>query len=136
VVPGITAAFAAAAAIGCSLTDRRSASNVIFSTGHHAQSHNDAPLPELEDATRVVYMPGRDLTLLAQEWLQQGLPPEFPCAIVSRAAQPNQQVICTTLAALGDAAPTLAPSLLIAGWAVREIAAATYPAAIGAQVTA
>jgi uroporphyrin-III C-methyltransferase len=136
VVPGITAAFAAAAAIGCSLTDRRSASNVIFSTGHHAQSHNEAPLPELEDATRVVYMPGRDLTLLAQEWLQQGLPPEFPCAIVSHAAQPDQQVLHTTLAELGNVAPTLAPSLLIAGWAVREIAAATYPAAIGAQVTA
>ena len=36
VVPGITAAFAAAAAIPCSLTDRNSASNVTFSTGHHA----------------------------------------------------------------------------------------------------
>jgi uroporphyrin-III C-methyltransferase len=135
VVPGITAAFAAAAAIGCSLTDRRSASNVIFSTGHHSQSHNDAPLPELEDATRVVYMPGRDLSLLAQEWLQQGLPPELPCAIVSRAAQPGQQVRCTTLAALGDAAHTLAPSLLIAGWAVREIAAANQLAAKCISVT-
>ena len=97
IVPGITAAFAAAAAIGCSLTNRHSASNVIFSTGHHAQSHNRSPLPELEDATRVVYMPGRDLTLLAQEWLQQGLPPDFPCAIVSHAAQPGQQVLHTTL---------------------------------------
>jgi len=135
VVPGITAAFAAAAAIGCSLTDRNSASNVIFSTGHHAQSHNQSPLPELEDATRVVYMPGRDLRLLAQEWLQQGLPPDFPCAVVSRAAQPGQQVRCTTLAALGDAEPTLAPSLLIAGWAVREIAASSSLAAIAAQVT-
>jgi len=136
VVPGISAAFAAAAAIGCSLTDRRSASNVIFSTGHHAQSHNEAPLPELEDATRVVYMPGRDLTLLGQEWLQQGLPPELPCAIVSRAAQPDQQVLHTTLAQLGNAAPTLAPSLLIAGWAVRKITASTYHAAIGVHVTA
>jgi uroporphyrin-III C-methyltransferase len=136
VVPGITAAFAAAAAIGCSLTDRRSASNVIFSTGHHAQSHNESSLPELEDATRVVYMPGRDLRLLAQEWLQQGLPPDLPCAIVSRAAQPGQQVLHTTLAALGDAAPTLAPSLLIAGWAVRKIAATTHLAAIGSPVTA
>lgn len=135
VVPGISAALAAAAAIGCSLTDRRSASNVIFSTGHHAQSHNEAPLPELEDATRVVYMPGRDLTLLAQEWLQQGLPPELPCAIVSHASQPDQQVLHTTLAELDKAAPTLAPSLLIAGWAVQEIAAATYPAAIDARVT-
>ena len=136
VVPGITAAFAAAAAIGCSLTDRRSASNVIFSTGHHAQSHNEPPLPELEDATRVVYMPGRDLHLLAQEWLQQGLPPDFPCVVVSHASQPGQQILHTTLAALGDAAHTLAPSLLIAGWAVREIAAAKQLAAGGLQVAA
>jgi uroporphyrin-III C-methyltransferase len=125
IVPGITAAFAAAAAIGCSLSDRNSASNVIFSTGHHAQSHNNSPLPELEDATRIVYMPGRDLRLLAQEWLELGLPPEFPCVVVSRAAQPGQQVLCTTLAALGDAEPTLAPSLLLAGWAVRNDATAS-----------
>ena len=121
VVPGITAAFAAAAAIGCSLTDRNSASNVIFSTGHHAQSHNQSPLPQVEDATRVVYMPGRDLSLLAQQWLAEGLPPDFPCAVVSRAAQPGQEVRCTTLAFLGEADSTAAPSLLIAGWAVREI---------------
>jgi siroheme synthase len=118
VVPGITAAFAAAASIPCSLTDRNSASNVIFSTGHHAQSHNLSPLPELEDATRVVYMPGRDLHLLSLEWLQQGLPPDFPCAIISHAAQAGQTVVHTTLAELGNASPTPAPSLLIAGWAV------------------
>ena len=105
VVPGITAAFAAAAAIPCSLTDRNSASNVIFSTGHHAQSHNDSPIPELEDATRVVYMPGRDLSMLAVEWLAEGLPADFPCAIVSRAAQADQKVFQTTLGELGEAAP-------------------------------
>ena len=120
VVPGITAAFAAAAAIPCSLTDRASASNVIFSTGHRAKSHNLSPMPELEDATRVVYMPGRDLTLLALEWLQEGLPPEFPCAIVSHAAQPDQRVVHTTLGELGDVEATQAPSLLIAGWAVQK----------------
>ena len=134
IVPGITAAFAAAAAIGCSLTNRNSASNVIFSTGHHASSHNQSPLPEIEDATRVVYMPGRELHLLAEEWLQQGLPPDFPCAIVSHAAQPGQTVQCTTLAALGDAASTAAPSLLIAGWAVRDIAATHHEAAVGVSV--
>jgi uroporphyrin-III C-methyltransferase len=124
VVPGITAAFAAAAAVGFSLTSRNSASSVIFSTGHHAASHNRAPLPKLEDATRVVYMPGRDLRLLAEEWLQEGLPPDFPCAVLSRAAQPDQEVRCSTLAALGDVAPALAPSLLIAGWALLESSAA------------
>jgi len=122
IVPGISAAFAAAAAIGRSLTDREWASNVIFSTGHHAQSHNHAALPALEDATRVVYMPGRDLTLLAAEWMAEGLPADLPCAVVSHAAQPEQQVVCTTLGALGDAEPAAAPSLLIAGWAVRNIA--------------
>jgi siroheme synthase len=126
VVPGITAAFAAAAAVGCSLTSRNSASGVIISTGHHAQSHIRA-LPNLEDATRVVYMPGRDLRQLAKEWLTEGLPPEFPCAIVSRAAQPDQNVRCTTLAALGDATSVLAPSVLIAGWTVRESSAALHP---------
>ena len=119
VVPGITSAFAAAAAIPCSLTDRNGASNVVFSTGHHAQSHNEASIPELEDATRVVYMPGRDLTLLALEWLGEGLPPDFPCAIVSHAAQTGQQVQRTTLGELGNARPTLSPSLLIAGWTLR-----------------
>ena len=120
VVPGITAAFAAAAAIPCSLTDRNAASNLIFSTGHHAQSHNQDAVPELEDATRVVYMPGRDLTLLALQWLQEGLPPEFPCAIISHAARPEQQLHRTTLAELGKARPTSSPSLLIAGWTLRN----------------
>jgi len=120
VVPGITAAFAAAAAIPCSLTDRNAASNVIFSTGHHALSHGESRIPELEDATRIVYMPGRDLSLLALEWQQKGLPPDFPCAIVSHAARPEQQVHRTTLAELGDAQPTSSPSLLIAGWALRD----------------
>ena len=129
IVPGITAAFAAAAAIGCSLTDRNSASSVTFSTGHHAQSHNRSPLPQIEDTTRVVYMPGRDLHLLAQEWLQQGLPPDFPCAVVAHAAQTAQQVRHTTLAALGTLPPVVAPSLLIAGWALRDVANAAQPAA-------
>lgn len=121
VVPGVSAAFAAASSIGCSLTDRDWASNVIFSTGHHAQSHNRAALPAMEDATRVVYMPGRDLTLLAAEWMSEGLPADLPCALVSRAAQPDETVHVTTLGALHAAPTAAAPSLLLAGWAVRKL---------------
>jgi len=120
IVPGVSAAFAAAAAIGRSLTDRDWASHVILTTGHHAQSHNREALPAVEAGTRVVYMPGRDLTLLAAEWLAEGLPADLPCAVVSRAAQPDQRVVHTTLGALGEIEPATAPSLLIAGWAVRE----------------
>jgi uroporphyrin-III C-methyltransferase/precorrin-2 dehydrogenase/sirohydrochlorin ferrochelatase len=121
IVPGVSAAFAAAAALGRSLTDREWASHVTFSTGHHAQSHNREALPALESATRVVYMPGRDLALLAEEWQAEGLPADLPCAVVSRAAQPDQQVVHTTLGELGSVVPAAAPSLLIAGWAVREL---------------
>jgi uroporphyrin-III C-methyltransferase len=136
VVPGITAGVAAAASIGCSLTDRNSASNVIFSTGHHAQSHNTSPVPELEDATRVVYMPGHDLSPLALEWMEQGLPADLPCAVVSRAAQPDEQVQYTTLGSLGNAKPALAPSLLIAGWAVRRSATDACRVSLEVPVTA
>ena len=127
IVPGVSAAFAAAAGIGRSLTDRDWASHVILSTGHHAQSHNRGALPALEAGTRVVYMPGRDLTLLAAEWQAEGLPADLPCAVVSRAAQPDQQVLHTTLGALGEIEPAAAPSLLIAGWAVRDLHAGERP---------
>jgi uroporphyrin-III C-methyltransferase/precorrin-2 dehydrogenase/sirohydrochlorin ferrochelatase len=136
IVSGVSAAFAAAAALGRSLTDREWASNVIFSTGHHAQSHNRAALPALEDATRVVYMPGRDLTLLAAEWMAEGLPADLPCAIVSHAAQPEQQVLYTTLGTLGETKPAAAPSLLIAGWAVRELEAKDRAPEISTKIPA
>lgn len=127
IVPGVSAAFAAAAAIGRSLTDRDWASHVTLSTGHHAQSHNREALPAVEAGTRVIYMPGRDLALLAEEWLAEGLPADLPCALVSRAAQPDQQVLHTRLGALGELEPATAPSVLIAGWAVRELHASERP---------
>lgn len=136
VVPGITAGFAAASSVGCSLTSRMTASSVILSTGHHVQSHHHAPLPAMEDATRVVYMPGRDLSLLALEWMQAGLPQDLPCAVVSRASQPDEEIHYTTLSQLGSLDAVQAPSLLIAGWAVAEKAHAELPARGRASIVA
>jgi siroheme synthase len=131
VIPGITSALAAAAAIPASLTDRHSASNVIFSTGHHAQSHNDPAIPSEEDATRVVYMPGRDLTLLSAQWQSEGMPADLPCVLVSCAGQPDQKVIGTTLGALPTAPALRAPSLLLAGWALRNASIIREQSSIG-----
>ena len=136
IVSGVSAAFAAAAAVGSSLTDRNAASSVILTTGHHANSHNHAALPALEDSTRVVYMPGRDLTLLAAEWMAEGLPADLPCALVSHAAQPDEQVVFTTLATLGEAKSPAAPSLLLAGWAVRDKSAVRERAAQWCNISA
>ncbi|MGA7314219.1 MAG: uroporphyrinogen-III C-methyltransferase [Silvibacterium sp.] len=117
IVPGITAAFASAASLQCSLTDRRASSSVIFSSGHHATG---GP-PEIPEPTRIVYMPGRDFSALAAEWAAAGLPTNFPCIAVSRAAQPDQQITVTTLGALGSFDPGPAPVLLLAGWVFRDI---------------
>jgi uroporphyrin-III C-methyltransferase len=119
VVPGITAGFAAAAALRRPLTDRRSASSISFSSGHHAPGSPLEPA-SLAGATRVIYMPGRDLRGVAQQLRREGLSADLPCVIVSRAAQPDQHVVRTTLAQLGRIAPVPAPSILLAGESLRE----------------
>jgi uroporphyrin-III C-methyltransferase len=129
VVPGITAAFAAAAQIGCSLTDRRSASSIELHTGHKAEdvSTEDAP----SSSTRVVYMPGRSFTALAAERLAAGDPPDLPCCVISHAAQPDQHIQWSTLAALAGVEPGPAPVLLLTGWALAAaMARSTDPIAL------
>jgi uroporphyrin-III C-methyltransferase/precorrin-2 dehydrogenase/sirohydrochlorin ferrochelatase len=115
VVPGITAASAAAAAIPCSLTDRRVTSSVLLNTAHTAEGEQDD-----RESTRVVYMPGRDLSRIAMQWRQQGLPADYPCVLVSHAGQPDQKVIHTTLSKLHVTSPGAAPSLLMGGYAFAE----------------
>lgn len=137
VVPGITAAFAASAALGISLTDRRASSSVHFSSGHHATG---GP-PEIPEPTRVVYMPGRDFSGLAAEWSDQGLPGNLPCVAISRAAQPDQQITATTLDQLDQIDPGPAPVLLLAGWVLKNgnlsfdrLSSASAPSAVSANV--
>ena len=121
VVPGITAAFAAAAQIGCSLTDRRTASTVELHTGHKAA---DASQDEAsESVTRVVYMPGRNFSPFAEERLRAGDAPALPCCVISRAAQPDQSMQWSTLRELADVLPGPAPVLLLMGWALTDAAA-------------
>ena len=133
VVPGITAMFAAAAALRTPLTDRRASSKIILTTAHHAE-HKSKPsvwkeeLPQ--DATLGIYMPGRDLSTLAQELLANGLSSALPCTVVSRAAQPDQFVQHSTLERLATLDPGPAPVLVLAGTLLgareREQSAATW----------
>jgi siroheme synthase len=120
VVPGITAAFAAAAALKCPLTDRRSASSILLSTGHRADGEESRPRADGATPTRVVYMPGRSFAAVAAEWLNEGEDPDLPCVVVSRVAQPEQVIEHTTLEHLAKLVPPPAPALLLAGWAVLD----------------
>jgi uroporphyrin-III C-methyltransferase len=123
VVPGITAAFAAAAQIGCSLTDRRTASSVKFYTGHKAADQVPGQESPTEAETRVIYMPGRSFRSLAEDRLREGDTADLPCCVISRAAQPEQSIQWSTLGELGNVVPGPAPVLLLTGWALAAAAA-------------
>ncbi|HMF54327.1 MAG TPA: uroporphyrinogen-III C-methyltransferase [Edaphobacter sp.] len=119
IVPGITAAFAVAAALETPLTDRTRASRLIFATAHHAAGKLSltpswsGAFPD--QATLVIYMPGRDFETLAQDLVASGIAPETPCTAVSQASTPEQHIHITTLAALSSAEVGPAPVLLLIG---------------------
>ena len=129
IVPGITAAFAVAAELKTPLTDRSSASKLIFATAHHAAPQPDKPAtleltPKWEgafppDATLVLYMPVRRFRLLADELIASGIDAHTPCIAVSNASTPQQHIHRTTLAALDDDAVGPAPVLMLIGHAIR-----------------
>lgn len=127
IVPGITAAFAAAAALRTPLTDRTAASRLILATAHHAANKPEldpdpqplwqGPLPP--DATLVLYMPGTDLEALARDLIASGIDPATPVTAISRASTPHQHTHSTTLAQLRSANAGAAPVLLLLGHAIR-----------------
>jgi uroporphyrin-III C-methyltransferase len=121
VVPGVTSALGAAAAAGIPLTHRRSSSTLVITAGHRATelSGDDWSRFAESESTLVVYMPGYDYASTAQRLANAGFAPDTPCAVISQATTPAQQLHRTTVANL-DATPRLpAPTLLVVGDVVR-----------------
>jgi uroporphyrin-III C-methyltransferase len=116
VVPGISAAFASAAAAQISLTDRRLASHVLITTYSRAPEAHVLPLLGItSETTIVVYMPGADYTGVANWLLESGMPPETPSLVISKASQRDQSVRSATLSQLGTLPALPAPALLVVG---------------------
>jgi uroporphyrin-III C-methyltransferase len=118
IVPGITSAFAAAAALKMPLTNRDSASKVVLATAHHAAGKPEFRLGKgsfPQDSTLVLYMPGRDFAKLAQSLLHAGFGMATAITAISKASTPEQQVLRTTLEKLHEAEPGPAPLLLLVG---------------------
>ncbi len=121
IVPGVTAAFGAAANAKIPLTHRRVSSAVVLVTGHHAATDEFADWPAKipTDATVVVYMPGYDYRNTAQQLLHAGVPATTPCAIVSQATLSNEQIHITTVEELHTSPRLPSPTLLVVGEVVR-----------------
>ena len=123
IVPGVTAAFAAAAIGGFSLTDRKSASRVVFATGHFSEDHQkDGYWKGLAapETTIVIYMPGPDLSRLSGQLLDAGFAPEIPCRLVEQAGQIGQRDRQITLHSLTSLSTVSAPAILIIGSVTAE----------------
>ncbi len=93
VVPGVTAAFAAAAEAGIALTQRGTASSLVFATGHDAAGD---VLPDwaglaLAGATVAVYM-GRSVAAeVAARLMEAGLDTATPVAAIENATLPERR---------------------------------------------
>jgi len=124
IIPGITSALAVAAAAHVSLTDRRLASQVLFTTAHRkgGKIELDWTSAIRPATTVVVYMPGAAYGELGDALIQGGLDPQTPCVIVSCAARKSQQMRWTDIAGLRTLTGIPAPALLIVGRVARSAA--------------
>jgi uroporphyrin-III C-methyltransferase len=123
IVPGITAGFGAAAAAGFSLTDRRVASQVLFTTIQRDTDNRSIQWGGISSTTTLVlYMPGTDYARVMQQLRDAGWPDDMPCAIVSHASAKDQEIRSTVLARLADEATLPAPAIMVVGRVVAEVA--------------
>jgi uroporphyrin-III C-methyltransferase/precorrin-2 dehydrogenase/sirohydrochlorin ferrochelatase len=127
VVPGVTTALAAAAALTISLTHRDHAQRVQFVTGHDRNGGlpSDFDLDALADprATTCVYMGGQTIAELARKLMVRGLPRETPAALVHNVSRANEKVERTTLGALANRESDVqtAPVVALIGNAVGSV---------------
>lgn len=116
IVPGVTAAFASAAAAGIPLTDRRVASQILFATFSRSPGASALDWVALTPATTLVlYMPGPDYAEVAHRLAEAGLPKDLPCAVVSNASGPREQIRWANVGALAREPRLPAPALIIVG---------------------
>lgn len=127
IVPGVTAAFAAAASAQIPLTLRGVASNLVFATGHNARSET---LPDwadlaLKGATVAVYMGRTVAAAVAEKLIGAGLTPSTPVAVIENAAHPDERQFAgslSELSVLSSRGEIDGPVLIVIGEAVGHAA--------------
>jgi uroporphyrin-III C-methyltransferase len=127
VVPGVTAALAAAADLGVSLTRRGVSRNVVFVTPRvgDGEPPNDWAASVAHADTAVIYMGAGEAAAISAALLARGKSAGLPVAVVENASLPGSRRWSTTLGAL----PALAdeafrgPVLLLLGQVFADAAA-------------
>jgi len=126
VVPGITAASAAAAAAGRSLTKRGRNGAIGFITAHDAEGYAEHDWRALAQPGRAVaiYMGLRAARFVQGRLMLHGASPETPVTVVENASRPNEKVVAAHLGNLceriGDADVT-GPAIIFVGLEKRAV---------------
>jgi uroporphyrinogen III methyltransferase/synthase len=101
IVPGVTAAIAAAEFAGIILTDRDYSSQVVFITGQEAEgkkkSNIDWDTLAKFRGTIVFYMAMGNLELIAKRLIKNGMKEETPAAVIADATLPSQKTVRASL---------------------------------------
>ena len=132
VVPGVTAAAAAAASLGASLTRRGVARSLHVLSGHGAEGWGAAGGLPAHDwvslakagGTLAIYMGGHTVAGLTAHLIEAGMSPSIPAAAVENASLPDERVMRSTLASLPRAVTDAAgagPVLLLIGEALGDL---------------
>ncbi len=126
VVPGVTAASAAAAALAASLTRRDISRAVHFLAAHGSEGglppHDWAALAAA-GGTLAVYMGVRTLPVLAAKLTAAGMSPDMPAAAVENVSLPGQRIWRASLGTLPGLLARAAPGgpvLLLIGQALAQ----------------
>jgi uroporphyrin-III C-methyltransferase len=140
IVPGVTAATAAAARAGISLTERGSASTVVLATG---TGQSGSPPDALDwgflarvEGTLVFYMPVASLEAITSALTVLGRDAREPSLIVEGAGTTEERVIAARLGEIAQRAREAglrSPALFITG---PTVAAASVPLAVRRVLTA
>jgi uroporphyrin-III C-methyltransferase/precorrin-2 dehydrogenase/sirohydrochlorin ferrochelatase len=141
VVPGVTAAFAAAAEAEIPLTLRGTSSAIVFAAGQDAAGET---LPgwaglALSGATVAVYMGRAVAASVADRLVEAGLSRATPVAVIENAAQPGRRLFAGRLAELSAIAgrdDITGPTLVLIGAAAAEGALATAEPLAAARIRA
>lgn len=138
ITPGITAASAAAASAGVTLTQRGTARALTLMTpavGRDEQANPEWTLAASSGATVAVYMAGRQLCRTASQLLAAGFKPDTPALVAAGVSTVDQSFESKTLLALANGAPSSfapgTPCVLLAGQAIRPRAAMNPGSLIG-----
>ena len=137
VIPGITAASAAVANIGQSLTKRGRNSSVRLITGHDTRGYanHDWLALAADGEVAAIYMGKKSARFIQGRLLMHGANPDTPVTIIENVSRPDQRIIACTL---GTLEPTMSdanltgPALTFLGLAPRD-AAANIPATFTQQ---